>query len=120
MTLLAAGYALTAIYQIVCGGAMVLYTQQLKIIGALRCFIAAAAAHVCQTAAVAGPKRLSSETYRTINLALALDGASSLAMMISIASSASAPFWTMALVSFCPAVGLASAVAGWTTGKLYR
>lgn len=110
LTALAVGYAVAAIHAVVWGGALVLYSK-LKLIGALRCFVVAATAHVCQTAAVAGPKRLSSETYQLLNLGLAMDGTVRLATIALRGYSAS-------LLLF-PALSLVTAAAGLAVGRYY-
>lgn len=110
LTALAVGYAVAAMHAVVWGGAVVLYSK-LKLIGALRCFVVAACAHVCQTAAVAGPKRLSSETYQLLNLGLVVDGAVRLATVAFRGYSAS--LWLF------PALSLVTAGAGLAVGKYY-
>ncbi|CAE8594228.1 unnamed protein product [Polarella glacialis] len=113
LTLLAAGYAATALHQVLWGGAMLLYSK-FKLLGALRCFVVAACAHVCQTAAVAGPKRLNSESYRTLNIALFMDGAARIALLVASSSSLSAGLRVF------PAVELICAAGGWMIGKTYK
>lgn len=115
LTLLAVGYAATAVHQVVWGSAC-LFVGPFTL-GALRCFIVAACAHVCQTAAVAGPKRLSSETYRTLNLALILDGLTRIAILIATADK---PPALLARVLVLPAVELFGALGGWLIGKSYK
>ncbi|CAJ1423493.1 unnamed protein product [Effrenium voratum] len=115
LTLLAVGYAVTAVHQVVWGSAA-LFSGPFTL-GALRCFIVAACAHVCQTAAVAGPKRLSSETYRTLNLALILDGVARLAILVATADK---PPALLAGVLVFPAVDLVCALGGWAVGKYYK
>lgn len=115
LTLLAVGYAATAIHQVIWGSAC-LFTGPFTL-GALRCFVVAAVAHVCQTAAVAGPKRLSSETYRTLNLALILDGVARIAILVATADK---PPALLASVLVFPAVDLFCALGGWLIGKYYK
>eukprot|EP00435_Cladocopium_sp_Y103_P033963 s168_g8.t1 len=70
-----------------------------------------------QTAAVAGPKRLSSETYRTLNLALILDGVARIAILVATADK---PPALLASVLVFPAVDLFCALGGWLVGKYYK
>jgi len=72
LSLVALGQALVAGHHLIVGAAQMLYTDAAA--GALRCFLSAACAHVCQTAAVAGSQRLSSNTYRWLNFSLILAG----------------------------------------------
>lgn len=65
---LAAAYAVCALYQVIHGAYDILYSGW-KTQGFLQCFIVGACFYVCQTAAVVGPKRLGSATYRTLNVA---------------------------------------------------
>jgi len=110
LTLAATSYALTAIHQVIWGGALILYSD-LKGLGVLRCFVVAACAHVCQTAAVNGPKRLASETYRILNLALIVDSVARIAFVLGPAGGS--PF----LLIF-PAISLCAASSGWLVGRL--
>mmetsp|Transcript_90058 Transcript_90058/g.285156 ORF Transcript_90058/g.285156 Transcript_90058/m.285156 type:complete len:355 (-) Transcript_90058:67-1131(-) len=120
LTLLAIGYVVTAVHQVMWGGAMLMYSNW-KVVGALRCFIVAACAHVCQTAAVAGPKRLSSETYRTLNLALMLDSAICCGTVVFLGAPTSfGAARAVAVVGALPLVSLLSSAGGWAVGKLYR
>mmetsp|Transcript_76305 Transcript_76305/g.192862 ORF Transcript_76305/g.192862 Transcript_76305/m.192862 type:complete len:166 (-) Transcript_76305:75-572(-) len=112
LTILAAGLAFTAVQQVFAGGFMMLYTR-LKALGAMRCFIMAACAHVCQTAAVAGPKRLASETYRLLNLTVAVDSAARL-------YSAVAPTGLPGVTAIPAGIALFSSAGGWLVGKLYK
>eukprot|EP00434_Breviolum_minutum_P010518 symbB.v1.2.009279.t1/scaffold584.1/size184464/14 len=70
-----------------------------------------------QTAAVAGPKRLSSETYRTLNLALILDGLARIAILVATADK---PPALLASVLVFPAVDFFCALGGWLVGKYYK
>lgn len=115
LTLLAVGYAATAVHQVIWGSAC-LFSGPFTL-GALRCFVVAAVAHVCQTAAVAGPKRLSSETYRTLNLALILDGLARIAILVATADK---PPALLASVLVFPAVDFFCALGGWLVGKYYK
>mmetsp|Transcript_43281 Transcript_43281/g.78802 ORF Transcript_43281/g.78802 Transcript_43281/m.78802 type:complete len:348 (+) Transcript_43281:30-1073(+) len=72
LSLVALGQALVAGHHLIVGATQMLYSTPAA--GALRCFLSAACAHVCQTAAVAGFKRLSSTTYRWLNFSLVLAG----------------------------------------------
>ncbi|CAE7357795.1 CCD1 [Symbiodinium sp. CCMP2456] len=109
LTLLAVGYFVTSLHQVLWGSASLF--GGFPALGALRCFVVAACAHVCQTAAVAGPKRLSSETYRTLNLALLLDATARIAMLVAAANKPSA---LLASVLVFPAVDAFCAVGGRT------
>merc|ERR1719291_23192 len=113
--ILAFGYALTMIHQVVWGGGLLLYSN-LKTTGALRCFVLAACAYVCQTAAVAGPQRLSSDTYKTLNVVLCIDSALRLASTLRTESVSLGTAATVAL----PAVALASSASGWLIGKFAK
>lgn len=75
LTVAAVGYAVTALQQVSWGGQLLLYEDGTVLVGALRCFVVSSAAYVCQTAAIAGSKRLSSDTYKQLNAALAVDAA---------------------------------------------
>jgi len=112
---LAFGYALTMTHQVVWGGGLLLYSN-LKTTGALRCFVLAACAYVCQTAAVAGPRRLASDTYKTLNVVLCIDSALRLATALRAESISLGTAATVAL----PAVALASSAGGWLVGKFAK
>jgi len=112
LTLVAAGCAFTAVQQLVIGGVLLFYSRY-KAVGALRCFVISACAHVCQTAAVAGPKRLSSETYGLLNAAVALDAVVRLSLWVGTEIGVAALPAAPALVT------LLSAGVGLLIGKLY-
>ncbi|CAE7840411.1 unnamed protein product [Symbiodinium sp. KB8] len=109
------GYFVTSLHQVLWGSASLF--GGFPALGALRCFVVAACAHVCQTASVAGPKRLSSETYRTLNLALLLDATARIAMLVAAANKPSA---LLASVLVFPAVDAFCAMGGWLVGKYYK
>jgi len=115
MTMLAVGLALSAVHQLVWGFSLLLYTPY-KTMGALRCFIVSGCAHVCQTAAVAGPKRLSSDTYSVLNLALAIDSAVQLATTYRFGF----PGWGTGVPVTLHCIGLFSALGAWIVGKTYK
>lgn len=117
LTVLAVAYAATAVQQVVWGASLLLYTN-LKLTGALRCFVVSACAHVCQTAAVAGPKRLSSDTYRTLNVVLALDSVARLAAIFQLSEMSLR--WSSPALLVLPSISLLTAVGGWLVGKLYK
>jgi len=108
LSLLAVGYAVTTVHSLGWGAILTLYSP-MKIAGALRFFVVAGCAHVCQTAAVAGAKRLASETYRLLNLALILDSVARLGILMTVG---------MPPTSFIlPAITLLSSAGGWLVGK---
>mmetsp|Transcript_66725 Transcript_66725/g.159557 ORF Transcript_66725/g.159557 Transcript_66725/m.159557 type:complete len:361 (-) Transcript_66725:101-1183(-) len=72
LTGVAFGQAAVAAHHMVVGAMDMLYSSPSA--GALRCLVSAACAHVCQTAAVVGKKRLASTTYRWLNFSLVLAG----------------------------------------------
>lgn len=108
LSLLAIGYAVTAMHSLGSGAILTLYSP-MKIVGVLRCFVVAGCAHVCQTAAVAGAKRLASETYILLNLALILD---SVARLGTLKTLGMPPAY-----SIIPAIALLSSAGGWLVGK---
>lgn len=108
LSLLAVGYAVTAFHTLGMGAILTLYGP-MKIVGALRCFVVSGCAHVCQTAAVAGAKRLASETYMLLNLALILDSAARLGTVAALGMPPS--------YSILPAIALVSSAGGWLVGK---
>lgn len=108
LSLLAVGYAVTAVHSLGCGAITTLYGP-MKIVGVLRCFVVAGCAHVCQTAAVAGAKRLASETYMLLNLALILDSVARLGTLRTLGMPST--------YSILPAIALLSSAGGWLVGK---
>jgi hypothetical protein len=110
--ILAIGYLVTAVHQVVWGGSLLLYSN-LKTAGALRCFVLGACAYVCESAASAGSKRLSSSTYKSLNVALAIDS------VIRLNSALGAVEPTLASLAL-PAVTLVSSTGGWLMGKFSR
>lgn len=113
---LAAGYGAIALYQMSVGAYAMLHTD-LKLFGALRCFMIAAAAHVCQTAAVAGPKRLASPTYRNLNLALAWDAIIQTIVAAFTLRSSCIISWVSLVVQI---IAFVCATTGWYIGRYYK
>lgn len=120
---LAIAYAVTALHSAWWGFILTLYSP-LKMFGALRCFVVAACAYECQKAAVAGrtqcsalggktspaqPRRLASETYRQLNVALIVDSICRLYALRTLGSGLS--FFVL------PGLALATSSIGWLTGK---
>eukprot|EP00929_Paragymnodinium_shiwhaense_P120610 TRINITY_DN92588_c0_g1_i1.p1 TRINITY_DN92588_c0_g1~~TRINITY_DN92588_c0_g1_i1.p1 ORF type:complete len:343 (-),score=46.44 TRINITY_DN92588_c0_g1_i1:282-1310(-) len=121
---LAVAYAITALHAVWFGSAQALYSG-FKAVGLIRCFMVAACAYECQKAAVAGrtgcsalggeskpttPRRLSSETYRLLNIALMVDSACRLYPLYMAGAG-------LAAFAF-PGLALAASSLGWLAGKL--
>jgi len=111
LSLLALCYLATALHSVYWGGILAMYSP-FKTAGALRCFVVAACAHVLQGAAVAGSKRLSSDTYTTLNIALMFDAGVRLATVMMLRSPKL--LWIPAIVALIASVG------GLLVGKSYK
>lgn len=111
LSLLAMCYFATSLHSVYWGGILAMYSP-FKTAGALRCFVVAACAHVLQGAAVAGSKRLSSDTYTTLNLALMFDAGVRLATVMLLRSPKL--LWIPSIVALIASVG------GFLVGKSYK
>lgn len=112
-TVLAIGYLVSAAQQLLVGANGFLYTGA-KTQGMLRCFVMASAFHVCQTAAVAGPARLSSATYGWLNKALMVETLTRLACRFYFGHG------DPGLAVIFPVIGLVSSFGGWLMSRLYK